>query len=81
MIDRSSNLTRILPKLKAKGLVDIARSESDRREYEIRLTPAALPLLEEIHTQLVSIGDKMTGLTVSEAFHLNALLDKMREVE
>lgn len=81
MIDRSSNLTRILPKLKAKGLVDITRSESDRREYEIRLTPAALPLLDEIHAQLVAIGDKMTGLTVSEAFHLNALLDKMREVE
>lgn len=81
MIDRNSNLSRILPKLKAKGLVTIDRSATDRREYEIRLTETALQQLETIQQTLTEASEPMTGLTLSEAFHLNALLDKMREVE
>jgi DNA-binding MarR family transcriptional regulator len=81
MIDRSSNLTRILTKLKAKGHVLINRSETDRREYEIELTQAALDLLESIASSQDMNPKGVIGLTVSEAFHLNALLDKMREGE
>lgn len=81
MIDRSSNLTRILSKLKAKGLVLINRSETDRREYEIQLTQTALDLLESISSSHEMNPKGAIGLTVSEAFHLNALLDKMREGE
>lgn len=79
MIDRSSNLTRILTKLKGKNMVTIVRSETDRREYEIRLTNDALETLSRILPTLAELGAKQTGLSVSEAFHLNALLDKMRE--
>jgi DNA-binding MarR family transcriptional regulator len=81
MIDRSSNLTRILSKLKAKGLVLINRSEADRREYEIELTASALALLESVSESHAKSSKPDIGLSVSEAFHLNALLDKMREVE
>jgi DNA-binding MarR family transcriptional regulator len=79
MIDRSSNLTRILSKLKDKALVRIDRSTTDRREYEIVLTETALPLLAEIASDLEQQSETFNGLTVSEAFHLNSLLDKMRE--
>ena len=79
MIDRSSNLTRILSKLKDKALVRIDRSTTDRREYEIVLTAQAIPLLAEIAADLERQSEGFNGLTVSEAFHLNALLDKMRE--
>lgn len=79
MIDRSSNLTRILSKLKAKGLVLIERSETDRREYEIRLTPEAIDLQSTIATCGNIAADTMIGLNTSECFHLNALLDKLRE--
>ncbi|HEX2898915.1 MAG TPA: MarR family transcriptional regulator [Bacteroidia bacterium] len=79
MIDRSSNLTRILAKLKGKNLVLVEKSESDRREYEIQLTPAGLELLDAIAASHEMAPNKVIGLTVSEAFHLNALLDKLRE--
>lgn len=79
MVDRSSNLTRILAKLKAKGLVVIDRSETDRREYEIRLTPEALSLQCTIASCNEIAPDTMIGLNTSECFHLNALLDKLRE--
>jgi DNA-binding MarR family transcriptional regulator len=81
MIDRNSNLTRILTKLKGKGLVLVNKSEADRREYEIQLTPAALELIDSIAASHEMSPSKVINLTVSEAFHLNALLDKLREGE
>lgn len=80
MLERNSNLTRILSKLKAKGLVTIERSADDRREYEIKLSAAALPFLDTIHESMSKHACSMHGLSVSESFHLNALLDKMREL-
>ena len=79
MIERNSNLTRILAKLKSKDLVVIERSATDRREYEIGLAPAAHPLLDTIQASMEQQASIMHGLSVSEAFHLNALLDKMRD--
>lgn len=81
MIDRNSNLTRILAKLKSKGLVAIDRSEADRREYQIRLTPDAIALQQKVTSCLETAPVSTIGLSVSECFHLNALLDKFREVE
>jgi DNA-binding MarR family transcriptional regulator len=80
MIERNSNLTRILSKLKAKDLVIIERSASDRREYEIKLSASAIPFLDNIHESMTKNACAMHGLSVSESFHLNALLDKMREL-
>jgi DNA-binding MarR family transcriptional regulator len=79
MIDRNSNLTRILSKLSTKALVTICRSDCDRREYQIRLTTEAIALLETLQMTMVQSADTFLGLSVSEAFHLNALLDKMRD--
>ncbi len=79
MIDRSSNLTRILSKLSTKSFVTICRSECDRREYKIRLTSESIALLETLQTTMLQSVDTFHGLSESEAFHLNALLDKMRE--
>ena len=81
MVDRNSNLTRILAKLKAKGLVVINRSETDRREYEIRLTEEALALQSDITSCTEFSPNAYIGLSTSECFHLNALLDKLRSSE
>ncbi len=80
MIDRSSNLTRILSKLSAKNMVTICKADDDRREYRIRLTPEALVLQETISRAFLQASETFHGLSMSEAFHLNALLDKMRDV-
>lgn len=81
MLDRSSNLTRILAKLNGKELVTIARSIADKREYEIQVTPKAILLLDAIATEFSKKTTNVTGLSVSEAFHLNSLLDRLREAE
>lgn len=78
MIDRSSNLTRIIARLKDKKLVQVEKSEIDRREYKISITKQGLDLLKRIDEDFAA-EELPLALNVSEAYHLNALLDKMRE--
>ena len=78
MINKSSNLTRILAKLKTKKLINVNVSEADRREYMITISGKGLDLLQEIDKDFNRLPKDFVNLSESEAFHLNALLDKMR---
>ncbi|ASS47293.1 MAG: hypothetical protein A3D31_15730 [Candidatus Fluviicola riflensis] len=78
MIAPQSNLTTLMRKLSEKELVEMGQSEHDRREYTINITEKGLAVLSEIDMLFREIGPTMNGLTVSESFHLNALLDKFR---
>lgn len=79
MIDKSSNLTLIIRKLTDKKLIEVLRSETDKREYQIRILPTGLALLLKLDTIIDFPENKFLNLNTSEAFHLNALLDKLRE--
>lgn len=78
MIARNSNITLIIKKLVTKSMVQVLPSAKDGREYEISITPKGLELLTLIDKDLESKKDTMSTLSESEAFHLNALLDKIR---
>lgn len=78
MIDRNSNLTRIIAKLKEKKLITVNRSETDKREYEISLNESAFALLSQAEEGMVKANPLASRLNVSEAFHLNALLEQIR---
>lgn len=79
MIAPQSNVTLILKKLTTKKLVNISRSERDNREYVIEITESGLELLQLIDVELKSKHERFNQLSESEAYHLNALLDKLRE--
>jgi len=79
MINRNSNLTKILRKLKEKDLVQVEKSTADRREYDIVISEPGLDLLKVIDREFVPESLPIQSLSVSEAFHLNFLLDKARE--
>jgi DNA-directed RNA polymerase subunit L len=53
-------------------------SEKDKRAYNINITKEGLTLLKSLDKELNSLSDVATTLSISEAFHLNALLDKLR---
>lgn len=78
MIAPNSNITLIVKKLINKGLVKVEQSAKDRREYEINITEAGLLKLKELDKYIASKKDNFSKLSESEAFHLNALLDKIR---
>lgn len=79
MVAPNSNLTLIVKKLINKNLIKVNQSETDKRAYEINLTEAGLMKLKELDQYIKSRGGNFSPLSESEAFHLNALLDKIRE--
>jgi DNA-binding MarR family transcriptional regulator len=80
MIAPNSNLTLITKKLVYKKLIQVIQSELDKREYKISITKAGISLLEDIDKMLnKKSSHRYNNLSISEAFHLNALLDKFRE--
>lgn len=79
MIDKMSNASRLVEKLKQKGLVEREASENDRRRVNVSLTPQGLDLLEKAsHDIEKSIKSNLSNLSTSEASQLNKLLDKIR---
>lgn len=79
MLAPNSNVTLIVKKLVEKQLITVQQSAIDKREYEINITESGLDLLEEIGKALKSKSNSLGKLSESEAFHINALLDKLRE--
>ena len=80
MIDKMSNASRLVDKLKAKGLVERHVCDEDRRRVNIQLTEKGLKLLEEASNAMkLSSSELESALTQEEANTLNHLLDKLRE--
>ena len=78
MMAPNSNLTLIVKKLVNKELITVEQSDRDRREYIISISKAGLALLKELDKSLKNLESSKRTLSESEAFHLNALLDKLR---
>lgn len=81
MIEKSSNVPRIIDRLLDKQLVNRAISEADRRETLIELTDAGLAILKTASATAKKIREDITGLTEQEAEQLNTLLEKMRKID
>lgn len=79
MVSKNSNTTRLVEKLRLKGLISRIQSEENRRMVEIRITEKGLNLLAEIddvHSEFKN--DIVAGLTEDEILTLNKLLEKIR---
>lgn len=80
MIDKMSNASRLVEKLKQKGLVDRSACAKDRRKVDIFITEAGLDLLNKASAEVELIQNKISqNLDKSEALLLSDLLDKLRE--
>ena len=79
MVSKNSNTTRLVEKLRLKGLITRIQSEENRRKVEIRITDAGLSLLNEIETLHLDFQNDIVGnLTNDEILTLNKLLEKIR---
>lgn len=78
MIDKNSNATRLVEKLRANGLVTREQCPENRRQVDIAITNKGLDLLAEIDTQTDNWLKNFKNLTVQEFKALNDLLDKLR---
>lgn len=78
MIDRMSNATRLVEKLRLKGLLSRELNPLNRRQVDILITEEGLNLLTKIDAEFGNLVEKYKTLTEEEAELLNNLLDKMR---
>jgi DNA-binding MarR family transcriptional regulator len=79
MISKSSNTTRLVEKLRLKGLITRRQDEENRRKVEIRITDEGLALLEEIDVVHADFETSTTNhLNKQEMETLNTLLTKIR---
>lgn len=78
-IDPSSMVARI-DVLESLGLVERTRSESDRRSYELRLTPAGSTMVAELRREAKEYADRfMRVLSEPERRRFTALLRKLAD--
>lgn len=78
MIDKMSNASRLVEKLKKKGLVERKECELDRRQVDIFITQKGLEVVEKASELLESGLTNAMKLTNEEANQLSDLLDKLR---
>ena len=79
MMHKMSNATRLVEKLRLKGLVTREVCEDNRRRVEIGITQDGLDLLDRIEKKLNKHHcDHETKMTDEEYILLAELLDKMR---
>ncbi|WP_344928997.1 MarR family transcriptional regulator [Aquimarina addita] len=79
MVNKMSNTTRLVDKLKKRSLVKRIQCKSNRRKVEITITKEGIDFLEQINP-IVDNFEKTTtcNLTETELILLNKLLNKLR---
>jgi DNA-binding MarR family transcriptional regulator len=79
MLDKSSNATRLVEKLRVKGYVKRELCESNRRQVDIIITDKGLSLLNKLDDESAEWKESLKGITKAEAQELNRILDKLRK--
>lgn len=79
MIDKMSNASRLVDKLKEKGFVRRQECEEDRRRVDIVITPEGLEVTNEASHAVTEVFDAgIRRLSDTDLDTLSNLLDKMR---
>ena len=78
MLDKNSNASRIVEKLRLKGLVERKECSADRRQVDVVISDKGLKLLEELDKLDDNFSIISDTFTEKDAKTLSDLLDKLR---
>ncbi|MBP6512499.1 MAG: MarR family transcriptional regulator [Bacteroidia bacterium] len=78
MIDKNSNATRLVEKLRQKNLVKREVCGHSRRQVDIWITQEGLAILERIDVSMKVWKNEFKDISGAELKQLNLLLDKLR---
>ena len=78
MLNKMSNASRLVEKLRQKELVERRQCQYDRRAVDVIITDKGLDLLEEIEVSEEEWFHQFAQISEVEAHELNRLLDKLR---
>lgn len=78
MIARDPDVTRLVDRMSANGLVDRARGEHDRRVVHVGITPKGIALVEQLDPHVARMPGAMVGhLGQAKLKQLARLLDEV----
>ncbi|AYB34506.1 MarR family winged helix-turn-helix transcriptional regulator [Chryseolinea soli] len=77
MLDRNSDVSRLLDRLVAKNVIVKKACPTDKRAFDVNLTEAGLELLRTLDKKQSEL-DNILNLSEEEAYQLSDLLDKSR---
>jgi DNA-binding MarR family transcriptional regulator len=78
MLDKMSDVSRLVEKLREKGWANRHECPEDRRNVNITLTPTGQALLSQLDSLMEAEEATFASLTDAELRQLNQLLDKLR---
>lgn len=81
MLDKNSDVSRIIDRMVKKELVDRQICPNDRRQMDVTITAKGLTILADIDKRDAEFHSVMSGLSEHEAEQLSSLLDKLRSAE
>ncbi len=79
MIDKMSNVSRLVEKLKQKGYVERVECEDDRRVVFVHLTKIGNTVLNDIDKTIAINLAAFSRISVEEAEELSRILEKLRD--
>jgi len=79
MLDRLSDASRLIEKLRCKGMVERKECPVNRRQMDVTITDKGLSLLEQIDVKMKEYHKQFQSIMPTEAIEVNRILDKMRE--
>ena len=78
MVEKSSNVPRIIDKLVIKKLAFRINSDIDKRETFVALTEKGISVIYAARVSIDQVTKQISGVSEKEAATLNKLLEKMR---
>lgn len=78
MLDRMSNVSRIVDKLVNKGLVSRVPNKEDRRAVDVRITDKGLTTLSQLDVTLQKLFDDINCFSDEDCRVVNSFLDRFR---
>lgn len=78
MLDKMCDASRLVERLRLKGLLERSQASSDKRAVDILITKKGSELLAAIEVKMPMFEKKLTTLNEIEIQDLNKLLDKLR---
>lgn len=79
LVSRAPDMTRMLDRLEARGLIERERLPENRRVVQVGMTSAGIELLSQLVDRVTDCHKQQLGhLSPSELSQLNLLLDRCR---
>lgn len=78
MLNKMSNASRLVEKLKQKGFLKRTACPEDRRQVDITITSKGLKLLASLEEEVTRFNQEILHLSPNDTKTLNALLDRLR---